>query len=108
MPPEYYLGAAVGVVILVLLVLSFRPATFQRRVPSQSNDVAQLSVQLGRIADALEKLVAGTAPSGLERPAVVPAQTPESKVIPETKAADEAKVPESPAPQKHITLSMFG
>src|SRR5579864_8242848 len=102
MPPEYYLGAAVGIVILGLLASFFRSGASRRRIPDQSIDTAQLVSQLSRIADSLEKLVVhlGASPSSVGQPTVPPAH------MPETPASDDAKGPESP--ERHVRMSMFG
>lgn len=56
MPTEVYLGAAIGVIILVLLASMFRGRPKKRRVVQQSSGTDQVAIQLSRIADALEAL----------------------------------------------------
>lgn len=102
MPPEYYLGAAVAVILLVLLGALLRRRHAARQVFDKSSGTDQLASQLSRIADSLEKLVAhlGTSPPRVEQPSI-PLQKP-----PEPSATDQEKSGE-PKPQ-HVSLSMFG
>lgn len=104
MPPEYYLGAAVAVILLVLLGVLLRRGRATRQVLDKSS-TDQLASQLSRIADSLEKLVAhlGTSPPRLEEPSIPLQKPPEP---PEPSAANPEKSGEPK--HQHVSLSMFG
>jgi hypothetical protein len=59
MPIEYYAGAAIALIVVVLLVLLMKPGRSTRQ-SAQHNSINadQLAKQLSRIADSLEILVA--------------------------------------------------
>ena len=112
MPPEYFLGAAVAIVIVVLVASFFRSGASRRRVPDQSVDTAQLVRQLSRIADSLEKLVVrlGASPPQVEQrsaeqPAAPLPTTPEPKTPEPTATAPEKN--DQPS-ERRVKLSMFG
>lgn len=102
MPPEYYLGAAVAVVLLVLLAGLLRHRRAAQQVLDKSSGTDQLAGQLSRIADALETLVARleVSPPRAVQPSIPLQETSEPS------AANPEKSGE-PKPQ-HVSLSMFG
>lgn len=102
MPFEYYLGAAVAVILLVLFASLFRRGLAPRHVLHKSSGTDQLANQLSRIADALETLVVhlGAAPPRVEQPSV-----PLQKAS-EPSGTDQGKSAEPTKP--HVSLSMFG
>jgi hypothetical protein len=113
MPPEIYLGAAVGVIILVLLASLFRPRSTKRRVVQESSRADQVAIQLSRIADALEKLVIhlrASSPHVEQEPAPSPPHV-EQPPEPLQKASEPGSTEQekSGEPTKpHVNLSMFG
>ena len=58
MPPEYYLGAAVAVILLVLLGSFLKGKRVGRRELDKGSGRDELTNQLSRIADALEAIAA--------------------------------------------------
>ena len=59
MPTEYYVGIAIALVLICLLSLLFKSGRRTRRVVQQKRvETDQLAIQLSRIADSLEILVA--------------------------------------------------
>jgi len=131
MPPEYYFGIFIGLMLIVLLVLLFKPRPGARRAVrrnSNDNDKDQLVHQLSRIADSLEKLVGHLEAAHVEasplaeKAAVLPqkalerSDTEEKKI--EQPSASEPRVnepqveqPSASEPQvkeRHVSLSMFG
>jgi hypothetical protein len=118
MPLEYYFGLAVAVVLLVLLISLVRGRRTTRRVSDKSEDTSQLTHQLSRIADALEKLVVQSEASPLQpKPVPAPLQKPSEERVPQPTVSQPTPVPEptpaevakSSEPAKpHVVLSMFG
>jgi hypothetical protein len=127
MPTEYYVGIAIGIIVIVLLGLLLKPRRGTRPVIQQKSiETDQLAKQLSRIADSLEILVAhlGASPpaekpsaanSPVVNPPVVKAQiekppTEEPSVplqnAPEPSGPDEVKTDQPP--ERHVRLSMFG
>ena len=129
MPPEYYFGIVIAIILIVLLGLLLKPGLGTRRaVQRNSSDKDQLANQLSRIADSLEKLVAHLGAAHLEAspPAEKPAvplqkalersDTEEKKI--EQPSASEPRVNEPQveqpseserhAKEAHVSLSMFG
>jgi membrane protein implicated in regulation of membrane protease activity len=102
MPTEYYLGAAVAVILVVLLTSLVRRWLARRQVLHNSNGIDQLTNQLSRIADALETLVVrlGASPLRAEQPSA-----PLQKAS-EPSGSDQGKSAEPTKP--HVSLSMFG
>ena len=102
MPPEYYLGAAVAVILLVLFGSLLRRWLARRQALHNSNDIDQLTNQLSRIADALETLVVhfGASPLRAEQPSTPLQKTSEPSSSDPGKSAEPTK--------SHISLSMFG
>ena len=79
MPTEYYVGAAIGVIVIVLLGLLLKPRRQTRRVVQQNRiETDQLMAQLSRIADSLDVIVArlGALPAVANAPV---AQAPAEK-----------------------------
>ena len=128
MPPEYYLGAAVAVILLVLLGSFLRGKRVGRRELDRGSGKDELTNQLSRIADALEVIAAHwrALPSPVEQKAASLEKAPKPSV-PEPSAsepsmpepsASEPTAPEpvgtdqenSGEPKKHhyVSLSMFG
>ena len=127
MPPEYYLGAAVAVIVGILLVSFLRGQRVKRRSLENGIGSEQLAGQLSRIADSLEAIVALLRASPLpieQRSAPLekalapkpPAETrplerPPAPKPPEERPSEPAAAePEKSGEQKHhyVTLSMFG
>lgn len=118
MPPEYYLGAAVAVILLVLLGSFLKRKRVGRREFDKGNGRDELTNQLSRIADALEAIAAHwqALPSAVEQKAAPLEKAPEPST-PEP-SASEPSTPEpvgteqesSGEPKKHhyVSLSMFG
>jgi hypothetical protein len=128
MPAEYYVGAAIAGVMLFLLAQLFRPRPARRQNLRRGNGTDQLTIQLSRIADALEALVVhlGASLPRVEQPSVQKASersgakevhseaSPphvEQAPVPLQKAAepsgtDTGKI-NQPA-EHHVNLSMFG
>jgi hypothetical protein len=113
MPLEVYLGAAVGVIILVLLASLFRGRPRKRRVVQQNSGTDQVAIQLSRIADALEALVLRlrVPPPHVEQtPESVPSRVEQASEpvqhASESSSTAQTKVDE-PA-DRHVNLSMFG
>lgn len=104
-PPEFLIGAAAAAVLLLVWIWA---AYGRRRHPVMRPDTTEPIVrELGRIADALERLEQ----MPRQKPAV--SIVPESPMAQEPPAARETPtVQESPAaeevPARRITLSMFG
>lgn len=106
MPPEYYLGISVAVILLVLLGSLIRG---RRTVQSDKNsDTYQLAHQLSRIADALEKLVVhlGSSPLPVKQPPA-PVEKPSEQKAPEP-SQTEVVVKSDESTKQHVVLSMFG
>ena len=101
MPLDYYLGAAVALILVVLLASLFRRWLGRRR-QTLHNSADQLTNQLSRIADALDKIVVhlGASPPSVAQP-LAPLQKPS-----ESSGSDQGKSAEPTKP--HISLSMFG
>jgi hypothetical protein len=132
MPPEYYLGAAVAVIVVILLASFLRGQRVKQRSLPNGLGSEQLTTQLSRIADSLEAIVAQlrasplaldqrTAP--LEKPLTQkltaekltaerpPAEKPPAQKPPEEQPSVPAAAgAEQSGEQKHhyVTLSMFG
>lgn len=112
MPPELYFGAVVGVIILVLLASLFRRRPVRQRTVQKNSDTEQVAIQLSRIADALEKLVAhfGAAPLKVEpspaltNPRAEPPSAPLQKSSEPSGTEEKSDEPSKP----HVNLSMFG
>lgn len=70
MPTEYYVGAAIAIIVVVLLALLMKPGRGARQsAPHKNIGTDQLAIQLSRIADSLEILVAHMrAAATVERP----------------------------------------
>ena len=105
MPPEYYLGIAIAVILIVLLGSLLRRWLGTGHVARHrtSTGTDQVANQLSRIADSLEILVAHLKPSTpIEKPPV-PLQNAVEPSDPEQRKVDQPS--ES---QRHISLSMFG
>jgi hypothetical protein len=126
MPTEYYVGIAIGLVVVVLLGLLLKPRRSARpAVQQRSSGTDPLIKQLSRIADSLEILVAhsGASPSPEKPLAVNPAaEIPPTEMQPMEKQTEEPAVPPRSAsapsdrdegkadqpPERHVRLSMFG
>ena len=117
MPLDIYLGAAVGVIILVLLASLFRRRPAPRRALQKSTGTDQLTIQLSRVADALERITLHLegSPPRIQPPAepsprVEPPrveQPPEpGRNVAEQSATEDGKN-EDPA-KPRVNLSMFG
>lgn len=131
MPPEAYLGAAAGVIVLILLASLFRRRPAPRRAVQNGGGTDQLAIQLSRIADALEvlavRLGAASPPRveqieqppepspALNNPRVEQPPAPLRKSseppaplqqAPEPSGAEREKTGEPAKP--HVSLSMFG
>ncbi len=121
MPAEYYVGTAIAVVMLFLLGQLFRRRPARRENVHKGNGTDQLTIQLSRIADALETLVvhlgasppprveqssvekhvhAKAAPAHVEQPPV-PLQK-----APEPSGTGKERI-DQPS-EHHVNLSMFG
>src|SRR5215469_17028951 len=90
MPTEFYIPAAVGIIILVLLVSLFRRKPKKRRVIQMGvSSSDQATIQLSRIADALERVVVHleASPPPLQQP---------SKLSPTLNDVRANKLPEPP------------
>lgn len=94
MPPEYYLGAGVAVILLVLLVSLARGKGAKRPVAEKSIGTDQLAEQLSRIANALEKL-AGRPEAPAPQTNQAPAQPIEAAP---PRAGQISPLPAAPAP----------
>jgi len=113
MPPEYYLGAAVAVILLVLLASFLKGKRAARSVLDNSSGRDELTNQLSRIADALETIAAHlrVSPPPVEPKAAPLEEAPQPKVsepsVSEPVAADQENSGET---KKHhyVSLSMFG
>ena len=128
MPPEVYLGAAIGLIVLVLLALLFRRRPAPRRGVQDSIGTDQLAIQLSRIADSLEALVVhlgAASPPRVEQPSepspalnaprVEQPPAPLQKASEPPKPLQEASEPSGTEREKsgepakpHVSLSMFG
>ena len=113
MPLEYYFGLAVAVVLLILLVSLVRGRQTAQRVSDKTEGTPQLTHQLSRIADALEKLAAQSETSPLplkQAPAPLPKpseeKAPQPPPVPAPTPVEVAKSSEPAKP--HVVLSMFG
>jgi hypothetical protein len=97
MPLEYYLGAAVALILLVLLASLFR-----RWLGRRHNSTDQLTNQLSRIADALEKMVVhlGASPPAIAQSSPPPREASNPSDSEQGKSAEPTK--------SHVSLSMFG
>jgi hypothetical protein len=105
MPPEYYLGIAIAVILIVLLGSLLRRWLGTRSVVrhKKSSGTDQVANQLSRIADSLERLVAHLEPSPpVEKPPV-----PLQNAV-EPSNTDQRKIDEPSKRERHINLSMFG
>jgi uncharacterized membrane protein len=135
MPTEYYFGIGIAIIVVVLLGLLLKPGQGRRRiVQHQSAGPDQTAVQLSRIADSLEKLVArfGASPTAEALPVppppiaeplpthkekiAEPGATEQTSIEPpgaaeqtkiEPPSATGEKKTEQPV-QHHVKLSMFG
>jgi hypothetical protein len=127
MPPEYYLGAAVAVIVGILLTSFLTGQRVKRRSLENGIGSEQLVSQLSRIADSLEAIVAHLRASPLplaqrsaplEKPLAqkppaekVLAERPPAQKPPDERPSEPAVAePEKSGEQKHhyVTLSMFG
>ena len=118
MPPEYYLGAAVAVILLVLLGSFLRGKRVGRRELDTSTGRDELTKQLSRIADAMEAIATHlrASPSPVAQKAVPLEKTPKPSApeptVPEPSASESVGTDQenSGEPKKHhyVTLSMFG
>jgi hypothetical protein len=108
MPPEYYLGAAVAVILLVLLGSFLKGKRVGRRELDKGSGRNDLTNQLSRIAEALEAIAAHlrASPSPVEQKAAPLEKAPEP-IAPEPAGTDQEN---SGEPKKHhyVSLSMFG
>jgi len=113
MPPEYYLGAAVAVILLVLLGSFLKGKGVGRRELDSSRGRDELTNQLSRIADALEAIAAHwrALPSPVEQKAALLEKAPKPSApdpsVSESVGTDQEN---SEEPKKHhyVRLSMFG
>jgi len=116
MPPEYYFGIAVAVVLLILLASLIRGRRTGRQVLDKSDGTSQLTHQLSRIADSLEILVArwGAAPPQLKQvsaPLQKPSEekasepTPIKQVSAPLQKPSEERAPE-PTPIKQVSAPL--
>ena len=105
MPPEYYLGIAIAVILIVLLGSLLQRWLGTRHVARHrtSSGTDQVATQLSRIADSLEILVAHLEPSPPFENPPVPLQ---SAVEPSD--TEQRKIDQPIESQRHINLSMFG
>jgi len=135
MPAEYYVGAAIAVVILFLFAQLFRRRPVRRQNLYKGNGTDQQAIQLSRIADALEALVvhSGASLPRVEQRSVQKASEPsdakqvllepspphleaapshvEQPPVPLEKAAEPSDVGKERIDQPtehHVNLSMFG
>ena len=113
MRTEFYLGAVVGVIILVLLALLFRGRPRKRRVVQQNSDTDQLAIQLLRIADAFEALVVqlrASPPHAEQTPEPLPPRVEQaSEPIQQPPESSSTERRESGEPtERYVNLSMFG
>jgi hypothetical protein len=118
MPPEYYLGAAVAVILLVLLGSFLKGKRVGRREFDKGNGKDELTNQLSRIADALEAIAAHwqALPFPVEQKAA-PLEKAPAPSAPEP-SASEPNAPEpvdtdqenggEPKKHRYVSLSMFG
>jgi hypothetical protein len=117
MPLEYYLGGAVAIIVLVLLVMALTGKRSTRRVlVTKSSENEELTRQVARAADALEALLAhlkahpvqvsvtvqqtAVRPIASPRAAEVPVQAPSAVVM--EKAPQPAVPPASVAPEPPV------
>jgi hypothetical protein len=107
MLPELYLGAAALVILIILLASLFRRGKVRRNASRPDKDFEHLAAQLGRIADALEKLVIhfGASSPRVEQPSAPPQKS--SDQTPQIESAKQPEQPTKPA-EPRVTLSMFG
>lgn len=118
MPPEYYLGAAVAVILLVLLGSFLKGKRAGRRELDKSSGRDELTKQLSRIAEAMEAIAAHlrASPSPVAQKAVPLEKAPEPSApeptVSEPSASESVSTDQenSGEPKKHhyVTLSMFG
>jgi hypothetical protein len=107
MPAEYYLGIAIAAILVVLLGMFLQRWLGTRHVVlHKSSGTDQLSNQLSRIADSLEKLVVhlGASPPAEKPPVDERSMPPQG--APQPSEADQKKVDQSD--EHHVSLSMFG
>ncbi len=127
MPTEYYVGIAIGLVVVVLLGLLLKPRRSARPVVQQrSSDTDQLIKQLSRIADSLKKYWYSLGCFAVSRKALGcksgSREIPPTEMQPMEKQTEEPSVPPRSAsapsdrdegkadqpPERHVRLSMFG
>src|SRR5215469_6957635 len=121
MPTEFYIAAAVGMIVLVVLGSLFRRKPKKRRVVQMGvSSTDQATIQLSRIADALERVVVQleASPSSLQQPSKLSPTLNDLRVN-KTPAPPPEQVPKAPEPsteqrnggeptKPHVNLSMFG
>jgi outer membrane biosynthesis protein TonB len=116
MPPEYYFGITVAVVLLILLASLIRGRRTARQVLDRSDGTSQLTHQLSRIADSLETLVVrlGASPpllkqvsAPLQKPSEerAPEPTPIKQVSAPLQKPSEERAPE-PTPIKQVSAPL--
>ena len=102
---EYYLGIAIGILVIVLLGLALKGGQRTREVVRHNgNGTDQLVKQLSRIADSLEILVAHLKLS----PPIEKLSVSLQNAAVEPSDADQGKIEQPSASERHINLSMFG
>lgn len=103
MPLEYYLGGAVALIVLVLLVMALtgKKKVTRRVVVAKPSDNEELTRQVKRAADALEALLAHLKAHPLQ--AATPVQQPVVAPTPSQRAATQVPVPPAPPVAVHRT-----
>ena len=118
-PTEIYVGAAVAVIVLLLLASLFRRKPTKRRVVQISSSTDQVAIQLSRIANSLEALVVQLRDSTSSHVEQVPSPSPpriEQPSEPMRKAPVQRTVQSNGTEQtksdepskRHVNLSMCG
>jgi hypothetical protein len=118
MPAEYILGAAVAVILLVLLASFLLGNRTKRKIVHMGGGADEQTVQLARIADALQEIVVhlrALPPQAAPPPA--PSEKPLEQKVSEARPSETGPTEaagtdqaEGDEPKKHhyVRLSMFG